>query len=302
MSTNHPHVNQKNDAMPEEDIEPPSAFGDFPLDEAVIESLPIPGTTVLSSHAYGMSLWGKCAKIIAELSDGQMEKYFLKVASGATGLIMCKGEFESMKTLNAVSETLAPRPYIWGRYKNKESYFIIVEFREVGGQPPDPVKFTTRLADLHKKSISPTGGFLGLSDLHNHGPWPEFEQLVDLTLNKIIPKLLDPLQSEGRSTKPCLLHGDCWDENTATDMKTGEQFIFDAGPFYGHNEYDVGNGRAPRHRLSTVEDMRNYQSNFPPSEPEDDWDGRNLLYSLRFNIGTAILIPGSNQREVCVTI
>jgi hypothetical protein len=31
---------------------------------------------------------------------------------------------------------------------------------------------------------------------------------------------------------------------------------------------------------------------------EDDWDGRNLLYSLRFNIGTAILIPGCNQREV----
>jgi hypothetical protein len=33
---------------------------------------------------------------------------------------------------------------------------------------------------------------------------------------------------------------------------------------------------------------------------EDDWDGRNLLYSLRFNIGTAILIPGCNQREVYV--
>ena len=31
---------------------------------------------------------------------------------------------------------------------------------------------------------------------------------------------------------------------------------------------------------------------------EDDWDARNLLYSLRFNIGTAILIPGCNQRQV----
>lgn len=44
--------------------------------------------------------------------------------------------------------------------------------------------------------------------------------------------------------------------------------------------------------------MKHYKRNFAVSEPEDDWDGRNLLYSLRFNIGTAILIPGCNQREV----
>lgn len=35
-----------------------------------------------------------------------------------------------------------------------------------------------------------------------------------------------------------------------------------------------------------------------PLTLEDDWDARNLLYSLRFNIGTAILIPGCNQRQV----
>lgn len=30
---------------------------------------------------------------------------------------------------------------------------------------------------------------------------------------------------------------------------------------------------------------------------EDDWDLRNLLYSLRFNTTAATLIPGSNYRE-----
>lgn len=30
---------------------------------------------------------------------------------------------------------------------------------------------------------------------------------------------------------------------------------------------------------------------------EGDWDLRNLLYSLRFNITAATLIPGSNYRE-----
>lgn len=30
---------------------------------------------------------------------------------------------------------------------------------------------------------------------------------------------------------------------------------------------------------------------------EEDWDSRNLLYSLRFNITAGVLIPGSNYRE-----
>lgn len=54
-----------------------------------------------------------------------------------------------------------------------------------------------------------------------------------------------PLQSERRSFKPCLVYGDFWDENTATDMKTGEPFLFDAGSFHAHNEYNIGNWRIP---------------------------------------------------------
>ncbi|EHK96155.1 hypothetical protein M7I_8141 [Glarea lozoyensis 74030] len=152
-------------------------------------------------------------------------------------------------------------PYVWAW-----------DFREPGEQPPDLVNFTARLVELHKKSISPTGkfgfhtttchgaitqftntweiswaelykkqlGHMFAMDVEKHGPWPEFEQLVDITLNKVIPRLLEPLQSDGRSIKPCLLHGDCWDENTATDMESGEPFVFDAGSFYGHNEVFEG--------------------------------------------------------------
>jgi hypothetical protein len=28
-----------------------------------------------------MSLWGRCAKIVAEMPDGQMKKYFLKASN-----------------------------------------------------------------------------------------------------------------------------------------------------------------------------------------------------------------------------
>ncbi|CZT51534.1 uncharacterized protein RSE6_16121 [Rhynchosporium secalis] len=285
MSTAHPHAHRSNDAPPDEAIKPPSAYNNFHLDEAI--------------------------------------------ATGNTGMCMCQGEFESMKALNAVLSTIAPYVYAWGKYLHEEAYFMIADFREVGEQPPDPVQFTTRLAKLHKNSHSPTGKFgfhtttcrgtitqatnlweeswaelykkqlqhMFDMDIEKHGHWPEFERLIDITLSKVIPRILNPLQSEGRSIKPCLLHGDCWDENTATDMETGEPFIRDAGSFYGHNEYEVGNWRAPRHLLSSKVYMKNYKRNFEVSEPEDDWDGRNLLYSLRFNVGAAILIPGCNQRE-----
>ena len=74
--------------------------------------------------------------------------------------------------------------------------------------------------------------------------------------------------------------------------------MFDVCSFYGHNEYDTGNWRAPRHRLSNKAYIREYKSKFPVSPPEEDWDARNLLYSLTFNIGNTIYIPGSNQRQV----
>lgn len=61
------------------------------------------------------------------------------------------------------------------------------------------------------------------------------------SLEKVVPRLLLPLQSDGRVLKPCLIHGDCWDGNTATCARTGEAFVFDVCSFYGHNEYDIGN-------------------------------------------------------------
>lgn len=86
--------------------------------------------------------------------------------------------------------------------------------------------------------------------------------------------------------------------NTALDMKTGKAFVFDVCSFYGHNEYDTGNWRAPRHRLSNKAYIKEYKQRYPVSPPEDDWDARNILYSLTFNIGNTIYIPGSSQRQV----
>lgn len=73
--------------------------------------------------------------------------------------------------------------------------------------------------------------------------------------------------------------------------------MFDVCSFYD-NEYDTDNWRAPRHRLSNKRYIREYKSRLPVSPPEDDWDARNMLYSLTFNIGNTIYIPGSSQKQV----
>ncbi|KAF2810774.1 uncharacterized protein BDZ99DRAFT_487601 [Mytilinidion resinicola] len=292
---------------PAEAVPKPRLGGAIDLDEAVAKALPIPGRVVTSARKYGMSLWGTAAKIFAQLPNGEYKKYFLKSMSlGETGRSMIEGEFESLRAINAVSLVFAPEPYAWGKYSRDgpETYFLLAQFREVGEQPPDPIKFTARLADMHKRSVSPTGkfGFHTITchaklpqvtniwegswsvlyqkqlahmirlDEEKNGIWPEFQQMCELTVTMVIPRLLEPLQRDGRSIKPCLVQGDLWDENTATDMETGEPFVFDAGS--------------------------NYKRNFPVLEPEEEWDDRNLLYSLRFDLRTAILIPGCNQRQV----
>lgn len=59
---------------------------------------------------------------------------------------MCEGEFESLKSIHAVSGSFVPRPYAWGKIQSQddiETYFLLAEFRDVGEQvgirtPPPP--------------------------------------------------------------------------------------------------------------------------------------------------------------------
>ncbi|KAH8591854.1 Fructosamine/Ketosamine-3-kinase [Bisporella sp. PMI_857] len=295
-------------------------------------AFPVPNTKVLQASSYGHSIYGKTAKIVAQLPTKEIVNYFLKVVSlGETGRYMCMGEFESLKAINMVSPEFVPEPYAWGMFEwdGPDTYFLLTEFRDVGKQPAESDKLAPRLADMHLRSQSPTGKF-GFHIQTYHGKiaqtvnqwddswcavfsrhlgylmklvkhylkWPEFEVVCEITLRKVVPRLLLPLQAEGRVLKPSLIHGDCWDGNTAMDAKTGHAFIFDACSFYGHNEYDIGNWRAPRHRLSKETYTHIYKRHFPVSEPAEDWDARNRLYSLCFNIGNIINIPGSQQRQV----
>ena len=66
---------------------------------------------------------------------------------------MVEGEFESMAAIHAVSPMFAPKPTAWGTFKsNAELYFFLCDFHDMNIGDPDVQMFTTRLADMHKKS------------------------------------------------------------------------------------------------------------------------------------------------------
>jgi fructosamine-3-kinase len=238
------------------------------VDSSVVAELPA-GCRILSTEGHGVSFWANTARIDVVLADGQTEhSFFIKVLSNDTGRKMVHGEFESMKAIYNLLPDFVPKPIAWGTYQsNPDTHFFLCEYREMADDMPDPEKFSAQLALLHKNSKSPTGKFgfhittcsgnlpqlndwedkwetyfaksmrwaLDL-ELKARGSHPEFNTLIPTLFDKVIPRLLRPLESEGRSVKPSLVHGDLWYANSGTDADTGSPLVFDACCFYAHNE------------------------------------------------------------------
>ena len=73
-------------------------------------------------------------------------------------------------------------------------------------------------------------------NIERGGNWGELETLQSDMVTKVIPRLLRPLEVDGRSVKPSLVHGDLWCGNTAVDTETGLPLVYDPSSFYAHNE------------------------------------------------------------------
>lgn len=137
-------------------------------------------------------------------------------------------------------------------------------------------------------------------DLISNGRWPEYEDAFARLVKDVIPQILDPLTEEGRTIKPCLVHGDLWEGNTTTNLETGEPMVFDAAAFYAHNEYELGIWRREMVRFGKPF-FKQYLRNFPPSEPVEQFDDRNALYVLKFDLDYCLHRPGLPLvREQCV--
>lgn len=181
---------------------------------------------------------------------------------------MVSGEFLSMKCLHDAVEYLTPTPIAWGAYAaNPDIYFFLCEFVEMTGELPNDIDLGKGLAEIHRKAPSPNGkyGFsvptyqgtkpqytewtesweeffteytkkVFAAEEEAQGFDPEVKALEDAIIEKVIPRLLRPLETGGRKIEPVLIHGDIWDGNTSTNKNTGLPVIFDATSIYAHHE------------------------------------------------------------------
>lgn len=186
---------------------------------------------------------------------------------------MLHGEFESMRLINNLIPNYSPKPLAWGQCVDENLHYLLFSFHELKKGPPDIGRMSQVVAQLHTQSVkeNPTGkwGFhmttyngplaqdntwtdtweeswiRGMKRLFNYekaarGPSEELEQLIKPYCEKVCPRLLRPLESNGRHITPVLIHGDLWLGNMAVKAETGDPFIFDASSFWGHNECKPG--------------------------------------------------------------
>ena len=166
----------------------------------------------------------------------------------------------------------------------------------------DISKFCEKVALLHKNSVSPNGRFGFHATTHHgklpqynewndswedffsdalskmleieiatQGPSKEIDQLSGPLFEKVIPRLLRPLETDGHSVKPSLIHGDLWYGNASTDRDSQEPMVYDACCFYAHNEYELGSWLPAQNRFSK-EYKDAYHRHIEISEPKEDYE------------------------------
>ncbi|PKY00545.1 hypothetical protein P168DRAFT_299936 [Aspergillus campestris IBT 28561] len=273
----------------------------------------------LTNH--GSSAWAHSYRIDLEVED-RTESYFMKVSVGYHGREALKGEFESTCAMHDVVGEFTTKPVGWGSFKSLAgAHYYFCQFHDLIEEVPEPGEFCKGVAALHANSQSPNGkfgfhivtyngdlpqnndyadtweeffihGFENMIQLNidRGGPWKELEGLDTAMITKVIPRLLRPMETDGRYIKPSLVHGDLWCGNAAVDGATNQPLIYDPASFYAHNEYELGNWRPERNKFSKSY-FNTYHSHIPKTYPEEDYDDRNALYSMRFNLQAAALFP-----------
>jgi fructosamine-3-kinase len=235
-----------------------------------------------------------------------------------------------MSALHKNLPEMIARPVGWGEFEAiEDTWFFVMEFYQLSDDIPDPFPFAQLVAEMHKKGASPDGRF-GIPwdvygadgawqpykpadtweecftfalketfgyELATQGPDEETEKMYETILEKVVPRLLRPLEEDGRKVVPRLCHGDLWDGNVSVDINTGGPIVFDSIPIYAHNECEVflfaySMNFADREYTVELCTMKvsyhkmqqayidEYVKYFHKSEPTEEFDDRLWLYYL----------------------
>lgn len=173
-----------------------------------------------------------------------------------------------MSTLFDVMPEIVAKPYGYGTYEKMEDiHFFLCSFHELTGDIPKIDDFPALVAELHSRKTSSDGTFgfpyetfggrnpqlfpvstsweetftSGMqrifdSEENTHGYDEDMAQLRKAIIEKVIPRLIRPLETGPDKIQPRLVHGDLWDGNCSVDMNTGKPVIFDATCLWAHSE------------------------------------------------------------------
>ncbi|KIX99884.1 uncharacterized protein Z520_04520 [Fonsecaea multimorphosa CBS 102226] len=284
------------------------------IDPNVAASFP-EGSRVKGIFPHGSAYWTRTAAIQTVQTDGSTLDFFLKITKTDAGKINLHGEYESISAIARATPDLVPEPVAVGTYAtDSDVHFYLARFVDMTDDIPDAESLPAKVAEMHLKGVSPNGkyGFpvptnMGACTQQNewtssweksfttlmstmfdfeqemHGCNEDMQQMQEVILDKVIPRLLRPLETGGREIQPRIVHGDMWDGNTSVDAVTDKPVIFDASGMYAHNEYELGAWNQPRHKIYRAY-IREYRKHFATSAPQEDFEDRLILYRLRFNL------------------
>jgi protein-ribulosamine 3-kinase len=285
---------------------------------------------VIGADSYGTSAWNATGRITTKAPDGTERRFFVKCHEGERGRIMMEGEYLGDLEMHNTVPHFGAKPIAWGQCEKSHppTWFILLDFYDMSMHLPEPTQFCSKLAEMHTISKSPTGmfgfqvpavqGYIAqkvdwnsnwtefysdlLADFIEQdsklsGFWPELEAAFEKLRSTVIPRLLGALEADGRKVKPCLIHGNMWEGNSGTELETGAVRIYDSGSFYAHNELELGMWRYERVRFRSKSYMRQYLRNIGVSEPVNEFEDRNRLYSIKYLLCHACHHPGSYLRE-----
>ena len=147
-----------------------------------------------------------------------------------------------MQALHSVSPDMVPEPVNWGTLEaNPDAHFFICKYVEMTDELPDPYSFCRKLADLHRRSMEMSlNGKFGFDVTTCRGTYPqdnewndsweaffsrqtrnafkwevdvqgrceEYDKLLPPFFEKVIPRLLRPLETGDNVLRPVLVHGE----------------------------------------------------------------------------------------------
>lgn len=221
----------------------------------------------------GMSDYCNTYRIEVKLLDGSFKVFFEKEGTGEEGKGCVDSAWNSETAAYEFIPEHVPRPVATGTYKSRpDKFFFLAEFVEmIEDDIPREEVYMAAVANLHSRSMgkSPTGKFgfpvdTRFGNLEQDNSWTdsweeywtrqmrdfldkedaahdgeeheELERLRPVFFEKVLPRYLRPLESEGRSVTPCLIHADLWPGNVKYMADGDTACVYDACAMWGHNE------------------------------------------------------------------